>query len=129
MSTKSEEIMDIINSLETNTSNISDQDIIQKINSWIPSYSCESAAKGYFMFVSTVLNFRPHLEDHLLIKAIEPLYYLGIDNAKDIISWVKLYQVSKEWYPPRKSGLMWLGTIHEKDEVIKKLLKHLSEEE
>ncbi|GAB1529622.1 MULTISPECIES: hypothetical protein [Brevibacillus] len=129
MSTNYNEIMDIICSLETNTSKMSDQEIINKIFSWTPSYSCESAAKGYFMVVSTVLHCRPHLEEQLIIKAIEPLYYLGIDNSQDVIGWINHYQLSKGQYRPWKYGSHWLSTAHTKVEAFQKALLLLSEED
>ncbi|GIO06244.1 hypothetical protein J31TS6_22720 [Brevibacillus reuszeri] len=129
MSTNYNEIMDIIYSLETNTSKMPDQEIINKILSWTPSYSCESAAEGYFMVVSTVLHFRPHLEEQLIIKAIEPLYYLGIDNPQDVIGWINHYHLSKGPYRPWKYGSHWLGTAHTKVEIFQRALLQLSEED
>lgn len=129
MSTTYDEIMEIMHSVEALSPVFSDQEIINKIHSWIPSYSCESAAKGYFMVVSTVLHFRPHLEEQLLTKAIEPLYYLGIDNTQDVLGWIKHYQHSKGHYRPRKYGSQWLNKIHSKVEVIHRVLSQLSEED
>lgn len=129
MSTKYDEILEIIYSLEANTSEFSDQEIIDKINSWIPSYTCESAAKGYFMVMSTVLNFRPHLQEQLILKAIEPLYFLGLDNTQDILGWLRDYQFSKGKYRPRKYGSHWLRTVPSKVEIIQKALLQLSEED
>ncbi|MFF2529973.1 hypothetical protein ACFVS2_13830 [Brevibacillus sp. NPDC058079] len=127
MSTNFDEIMTLIYSIESHTCTASDQEIIQKIHSWIPSYTCPTAAEGYFMVVSTVLHFRPQLEEELLKIAIEPLYYWGLDNAQDILSWIKQYQFSKGGYRPRKNGLQWLSKANSKVEQIDKTLRYLKD--
>ncbi|MFF0830495.1 hypothetical protein ACFYU8_26830 [Brevibacillus sp. NPDC003359] len=127
MPTKSDEIMTLIYSIESHTCTASDQEIIQKVYSWIPSYTCPTAAEGYFMVISTVLHFRPQLEEDLLKKAIEPLYYLGLDNAQDILSWIKQYQFSTGGYRPRKNGLQWLSKANSRVEQFEKALCYLKD--
>lgn len=61
----------------------------------------------------------------MIIKAIEPLYYLGIDNPQDVIGWINHYHLSKGQYRPWKYGSHWLGTAHTKVDIFHKALRRL----
>lgn len=89
---------------------MTDEEIVENFYTWIPSYTCERAAEGYFSFLSSVVDYKPQLIEPLLKKAIEPVYYLGFENAESILHWVE-YFVNKpdtHDYRPSNSGKLWL---------------------
>lgn len=122
------EIQDLIDSVEKGQV-ISDGEIIEKVYTFIPSYSCEPAAQGYVAVVSSILYFRPSLEHQLLKKALEPLYFLGIEKSSDILDWVESYITKKDKYlSPSAFGMIWLDNFHTKKDIVDLLLDELRSE-
>lgn len=129
MTIVSEEMKTLIVSIETGGVDVIDQDVIDEVSNYIPSYNCEAAAEGYFALISSILFFRPSLEHELLKKAIEPLYFFGILDASDIMLWVENYIKKENKYMlPTTYGLMWLENFHTKQNLVNLLLHEIHNE-
>ncbi|MEK8128486.1 hypothetical protein WMW72_11270 [Paenibacillus filicis] len=95
--------------IEDGDTSLVDSDIIEVFLAWLPSYNCETAAEGYFSFLTSIADYRPQLIEPLLKKAIEPVYFLGYDSSEGIINWVTYFADCADGvYKPSESGKLWL---------------------
>ncbi|NEW08364.1 DUF2569 domain-containing protein [Paenibacillus sp. SYP-B3998] len=129
--TKFQDLSLIQREIELGVSLLSDAEIIEEFNNWIPSQTCEAAAQGYFSFMSSIAYFRPTIIQPLLVKALEPLYFLGISDVEGIMRWVSHYKDNmKAMYIPSKNGLLWLSVEFPNLEYeVSLLLKELGSED
>ncbi|WP_163856101.1 hypothetical protein [Paenibacillus elgii] len=116
--------------IEDGDTSMADADLVEKFISWIPSYNCESAAEGYFSFLSSIAKYKPTLIEPLLKKAIEPVYYLGYENSEDILNWVAYFSKPQNtMYVPSELGKVWLceELPNYKEFIAKCLIEYMSE--
>ncbi|WP_088831983.1 hypothetical protein [Paenibacillus tyrfis] len=103
------EMEQIQRGIEDGDTSMVDADLVEKFISWIPSYNCESAAEGYFSFLSSIAKYKLTLIEPLLKKAIEPVYYLGYENSEEILNWAAYFaQLQNAMYVPSELGKVWL---------------------
>ncbi|TXK85765.1 hypothetical protein [Paenibacillus sp. N3.4] len=107
---KSQDILLIQKEIELGVSILSDAEIIEEFMNWTPSQTCEAAAQGYFSFLSSIAYYKTPIIQPLLVKAVEPLYFLGISDVEGIMGWVNHYKDTiKVMYAPTKNGQLWLS--------------------
>lgn len=116
--------------IEDGDTSMADADLVEKFISWIPSYNCESAAAGYFSFLSSIATYKPTLIEPLLKKAIEPVYYLGYESSEEILNWVAYFaKLQNTMYVPSEIGKVWLREElpNYKEFVAKCLVEYMTE--
>ncbi|WP_409341969.1 hypothetical protein [Paenibacillus sp. MBLB4367] len=116
--------------IEDGDTSLVDGDIIENFLAWLPSYNCETAAEGYFSFLSSIAKYKPKLVESLLKKAIEPVCFLGFERSEGIIRWATYFAESADAvYKPSESGKLWLTQeLPNYKELIEKcLIEHMSE--
>ncbi|WP_028552716.1 hypothetical protein [Paenibacillus sp. UNC451MF] len=95
--------------IEEGDSSLVDDAIVDNFIGWLPSYNCITAAEGYFSFLSSIAKYKPNLIEPLLKKAIEPVYFLGYDNAEGVLSWaIQLANNPNAHYKSSNLGKFWL---------------------
>ncbi|GMX65994.1 hypothetical protein Elgi_52650 [Paenibacillus elgii] len=116
--------------IEDGDTSMADADLVEKFISWVPSYNCESAAAGYFSFLSSIATYKPTLIEPLLKKAIEPVYYLGYENSEEILSWAASFAKARNaMYVPPELGKVWLceELPNYKEFIAKCLIEYMTE--
>ena len=53
--------------------------------------SCDSCAHYLFFSIALVCRSKPHLTHEMLIHAVRPLYYLGVQASEDAAAWVRYF--------------------------------------
>lgn len=119
----------LIHSIENAEVDIPDQEVIDEFYQFNPSYECWTAAEGYLAVASSILYFRPSLEEVLLKKVLEPLYFLGIEDPSVIMLWADDYiKRENKYLTPTIYGMKWLKNFDQKKDVVVKLFHKVCEE-
>jgi hypothetical protein len=121
------EIFGLQHDIEEGNVSLSDEEIIEKFETWIPSYNAEGAAEGYFSFISSISFHKPQLIPILLRKAVEPLYFLGIESVEEVLKWAEIYlKNSNAIYKPSVDGQKWLNNdLSKYREQISEILREI----
>ncbi|MDR6880432.1 hypothetical protein [Bacillus sp. 3255] len=120
----------LLDSIKDASCNLEDDQIVEMIGNWIPSYNCEGAANGFLEIVPVVVHARPRLERALLKIAIRPMFYMGISESKQVFAWINHF-LSDERNGPSEECVAWLKNelIESKAVLIMDLLKEIEVEE
>jgi hypothetical protein len=107
-------IFDLHARLEAHADAVSDADaraVIDHIGGHLQT-NCDSAAQYLFFSIAPVCRFKPHLTRELLVHAVHPLYYLGINTAADAAVWLRSYVANQEPYAvPSEAGRAWMEAL------------------
>ncbi|WP_339158315.1 hypothetical protein MKX50_02440 [Paenibacillus sp. FSL W8-0186] len=129
---KSQKLQSILSIIEAEPTFYSDEEIIQCVDKFLPSYNCQGAATGYFSIISHLCYYRPDLEIPLMKIALKPLYYLGIEDPGIAIKWVQAYvsEMNNNDYYTSKQGRTWI-TSHLKNKIgiIPRIFKEIELED
>jgi hypothetical protein len=107
---------------------LEDNQIIEMVENWIPSYNCEDAANGEV--IPLIISARPHLEQAFLKITIRPMYSMGISESKQVFRWVDIFlkdernHLSEECVPWLKKDF-----VKEKEGVISDIILEIQKEE
>ncbi|THF78468.1 hypothetical protein [Cohnella fermenti] len=129
-------LQNLLNSLFTKSDQFKDEEIISQVEGYLPSYSCDDAASGYFSIISHICYFRPDLDRRLMKIAIRPLYYYGITDPQHAISWVsgnvKRKRLIKKnyYYYTSKQGRLWIDhELKNKANLIVELIEEIKKKD
>ncbi|WP_270168578.1 hypothetical protein [Paenibacillus sp. SYP-B4298] len=125
---RSPKLQDILSIIETEPLKYSNQEIIQCVDKFLPSYNCEGSAKGYFCIISHLCYYRPDLEVRLMKIALKPLFYLGIEDPNLAIKWAQSYVCEKNSndYYTSKQGRNWIEYhLKNKSEIIASIFEEI----
>ena len=86
--TTRKEIDEMLSSLNEGRCNLSDDEITVKVGCFIPSQGCEGAAEGYLELLATVLPYRTNIAYNLLIIALQPIYYMGLEETESLCQYI-----------------------------------------
>jgi hypothetical protein len=89
--TTREEINELLSSLKEEKCNLSDEEITVKVGCFIPSQGCEGAAEGYLELLATISPFRTNITQHLLIIALQPIYYMGFEETESLCQYIAAF--------------------------------------
>ena len=90
--------------------------------------NCDEAAQALMAMAERVCTLRPALLPLVLRRALEPIYCLGLEDAGNLLEWVRLYTTSRATYfqgsvPP---GLAWMERLAEQSpDVVASVFDHL----
>lgn len=126
-------ILEYITSIKETSDSITDMDIYRYVVKLKLSQNCISAGKLFFGIISSICPLRPSLE-HLLIRiAIRPIFYAGIEDAKQLLEWtdsfcnyIKESKNNQVEYLFTDESLVWLEKIFPlKKDIIEKCFYEL----
>lgn len=129
---RSQKLQDILSIIETEPLKYSNEEIIQCVDKFLPSYNCEGAAIGYFSIISHLCYYRPELEIPLMKIALKPLYYLGIEDPNFAIKWVQNYvlEINNNDYYTSRQGRIWIvDQLKNKYEIIVRIFEEIDFED
>ncbi|MBH5317510.1 hypothetical protein I6N90_06730 [Paenibacillus sp. GSMTC-2017] len=128
----SPELQGILKAIQRDPYRFTDEQIINHVDKFLPSYNCEGAALGYFSIISHLCYYRNDLEKPLLKIAIKPLYYLGISDAENQIKWVQSYVNTRsifrknDLYYTSWQGKRWImNALKDKSELVSKIIREI----
>lgn len=129
---RSPKLQDILSIIETEPFKYSNEEIIQCVDKFLPSYNCEGAAKGYFSIISHLCYYRTDLEVRLMKIALKPLFYLGIEDPNLAFKWTQSYVCEKNSsdYYTSKQGRDWIeNCLVNKSEIIAGIFEEIDIED
>jgi hypothetical protein len=107
-------IFDLHTRLEANPAGVSDAEAraaIDHIDGHLQT-NCDSAAQYLFFAIAPVCRSKPHLAEELLVRAVRPLYYLGIDTGGDAAAWLQYYLAKEQAYVKiSAAGRSWIESL------------------
>ncbi|NOU90565.1 hypothetical protein GC102_33240 [Paenibacillus sp. LMG 31460] len=130
------ELQTILKSFEKNPFQFTDEEIVSHVDGFLPSYSCDGAACGYFSIIAHICYFRPDLIRQLMKIATKPVFYYGISDPNHAIRWVQ-YKVKRKnifgnniEYYTTKQGKLWIDTeLIKTSNLIANLIEEIKRED
>lgn len=107
-------LFDLLARLEEDPDGVSDLDVrtvIRDIDGHLQT-NCDSAAQHLFFAIAPICTAKPHLAGELLVHAVRPLYYLGVETSAEATDWVRHFLAKKQSYmAPSGAGRRWLEDL------------------
>ena len=90
--------------------------------------NCDDAAGALISMAYKVYLLKPHLGELLLRKALEPIYFLGIDEPSELPNWTASYRKRVRRFNPGwdDPAFAWIdGLVLTKPESLHETFEHL----
>lgn len=128
------DVLEYINRIKKEPDLITDMDIYHYVANLELSQNCITAGNLLLGVISSICYLRPSL-NHLLIRiALRPLFYVGVEDIKELLEWTNSLcetatenKEKQELYLFTDEGIIWLKQQFPlKKEIIKKCFNELN---
>jgi hypothetical protein len=111
--------------------NLTDEELVNFVEQYVPSQGCSGAAYGYLQIVSHICYFREHLQRTLLKIAIRPIIYLGVSDYAKVLGFITgEYLDEKTYRPATEYGRDWIiGKLQVNETLLKDIFEEIIIEE
>ena len=105
----------VIERVESLSHQMSDAELLDEFDAFASTArtNCDSAAQMLLVCIAPIAAAHPQLAPSLLVRALEPLVFLGIESPDGVRAWLSNFLLSAEKYfgDSTASGHDWLTRI------------------
>jgi hypothetical protein len=121
----------LIASLRQNSSDVSDEDLVQAIDDFANHYfsGADAVAYSHFCYVAPICSRRPHLEDRLLEYPAWGLFGM-FNRGEQAVAWIRarLDQSGGTWFAVSPAERDWLRSLVDQPERFQAIFDRFTNE-